>query len=131
MLTFSDLQTDKIDITSPLSIHFMNLRPDRKNVHIIGNEIVLNLSYVIVIVSWFVTDIECVVAAIYHCESSHLTTWIVFIGQYTPLIFEGAVALHQVVMFFYQYVYTNAKTEIIYLYVRICAFISENATLVV
>jgi len=49
----------------------------------------------------------------------------------TQLIFEGAVALHQVVMFFYPYVYTNAKTEIVYLYVRICAFISENATLVV
>lgn len=83
------------------------------------------------ILSLFATDIQCVVAAIHHCESSHLTTWIVFIGQYVQLIFEGAVALHQAVMFFYQYVYTNAKTEIIYLYVRICAFISENATLVV
>lgn len=46
-------------------------------------------------------------------------------------MFEGAVTLQQVVMYFYQYVFTNAKTEIIYLYVRICAFISENATLVV
>jgi hypothetical protein len=52
-------------------------------------------------------------------------------NHYAQLIFEGAVALHQVVMFCYQYVYTNAKTEIIYLYVSNCAFISENATLVV
>jgi len=56
-VSVTDRLTDKRDTTSPLCIHFVNLRPHRKNVHIIGNEIVLNLSYVVVIVSWFATDI--------------------------------------------------------------------------